>query len=65
MTAPRDVFPKTREQGCWFHKMANVLRLPAQVSAAGAKAARGGASRLRPSRSPTPYGAQWSNVARQ
>ena len=29
--ALRDVFPETREQRCWFHKIANVLRLPGRA----------------------------------
>ena len=37
--AVRDVFPATREQRCWFHKMANVLNALPKPAQLGAKAA--------------------------
>jgi len=37
--AVRDVFPATREQRCWFHKMANVLNALPKSAQLGAKAA--------------------------
>ena len=37
--AVRDVFPATREQRCWFHKMANVLNALPKSAQPGAKAA--------------------------
>ncbi len=37
--AVRDVFPQTREQRCWFHKMANVLNALPKSAQPGAKAA--------------------------
>ena len=37
--AVRDVFPETREQRCWFHKMANVLNALPKSAQPGAKAA--------------------------
>ncbi len=37
--AVRDVFPATREQRCWFHKIANVLNALPKSAQPGAKAA--------------------------
>src|SRR5512135_1425489 len=37
--ALRDVFPATREQRCWFHKIANVLNTLPKSAQPGAKAA--------------------------
>ena len=37
--AVRDVFPETREQRCWFHKIANVLNCLPKSAQPGAKAA--------------------------
>ena len=37
--AVREVFPQTREQRCWFHKIANVLNAPPKSAQPGAKAA--------------------------
>jgi putative transposase len=37
--ALRDVFPETREQRCWFHKIANVLNCLPKSAQPGAKAA--------------------------
>jgi putative transposase len=37
--AIREVFPETREQRCWFHKMANVLAALPKSAHPGAKAA--------------------------
>jgi len=37
--AVRDVFPETREQRCWFHKIANVLNALPKSAHPGAKAA--------------------------
>jgi transposase-like protein len=37
--AVREVFPETREQRCWFHKMANVLAALPKSAHPGAKAA--------------------------
>jgi transposase-like protein len=37
--ALRDVFPETREQRCWFHKIANVLNALPKSAQPGAKAA--------------------------
>ena len=37
--AVRDVFPDTREQRCWFHKIANVLNALPKSAQPGAKAA--------------------------
>jgi putative transposase len=37
--ALRDVFPATREQRCWFHKIANVLNALPKSAQPGAKAA--------------------------
>ena len=37
--AVREVFPQTREQKCWFHKMANVLNCLPKSAQPGAKAA--------------------------
>ncbi len=37
--AVRDVFPETREQRCWFHKIANVLNCLPKSAHPGAKAA--------------------------
>jgi putative transposase len=37
--ALRDVFPATREQRCWFHKIANVLNALPKSAQSGAKAA--------------------------
>jgi transposase-like protein len=37
--AVREVFPQTREQRCWFHKMANVLNALPKSAQPGAKAA--------------------------
>jgi transposase-like protein len=37
--AVREVFPATREQRCWFHKIANVLNALPKSSQPGAKAA--------------------------
>ena len=37
--AVRDVFPETREQRCWFHKIANVLAALPKSAHPGAKAA--------------------------
>ena len=37
--AVREVFPETREQRCWFHKIANVLNALPQSAQPGAKAA--------------------------
>jgi putative transposase len=37
--AIRDVFPETREQRCWFHKIANVLNALPKSAQPGAKAA--------------------------
>jgi len=37
--AVRDVFPETREQRCWFHKMANVLSCLPKSAHPGAMAA--------------------------
>jgi len=37
--AVREVFPATREQRCWFHKMANVLNALPKSAQPGAKAA--------------------------
>ena len=37
--AVRDVFPDTREQRCWFHKIANVLNGLPKSAQPGAKAA--------------------------
>jgi transposase-like protein len=34
-----EVFPRTREQRCWFHKMANVLNALPKSAQPGAKAA--------------------------
>jgi transposase-like protein len=39
--AVREVFPETREQRCWFHKMANVLNALPKSAQPGAKAALG------------------------
>jgi putative transposase len=38
-SAVRDVFPETREQRCWFHKIANVLNCLPKSAQPGAKAA--------------------------
>jgi len=38
-SAVRTVFPETREQRCWFHKIANVLNALAKSAQPGAKAA--------------------------
>ncbi len=38
-TAVREVFPETREQRCWFHKIANVLNALPKSAQPGAKAA--------------------------
>ncbi|HMQ39451.1 MAG TPA: IS256 family transposase [Micropruina sp.] len=38
-SALRDVFPTTREQRCWFHKIANVLNALPKSAHPGAKAA--------------------------
>jgi transposase-like protein len=37
--AVREVFPETREQRCWFHKIANVLNILPKSAQPGAKAA--------------------------
>jgi putative transposase len=37
--ARREVFPETREQRCWFHKIANVLNALPKSAQSGAKAA--------------------------
>jgi putative transposase len=37
--AVREVFPKTREQRCWFHKIANVLNALPKSAQPGARAA--------------------------
>ncbi len=37
--AVRDVFPETREQWCWFHKIANVLNALPKSAQPGAKVA--------------------------
>lgn len=37
--AVRTVFPETREQRCWFHKIANVLNALPKSAQPGAKAA--------------------------
>lgn len=37
--AVREVFPETREQHCWFHKIANVLNALPKSAQPGAKAA--------------------------
>ena len=37
--AVREVFPGTREQRCWFHKIANVLNCLPKSAQPGAKAA--------------------------
>jgi putative transposase len=37
--ALRDVFPETREQRCWFHKIANVLNALPKSAQPGAKTA--------------------------
>ena len=37
--ALRDVFPETREQRCWFHKIANVLGALPTSAHPGAKKA--------------------------
>ncbi len=37
--AVREVFPETREQRCWFHKIANVLNCLPKSAQPGAKAA--------------------------
>ena len=37
--ALREVFPETREQRCWFHKIANVLNALPKSAQSGAKAA--------------------------
>jgi transposase-like protein len=37
--AVREVFPQTREQRCWFHKIANVLNALPKSAQPGAKAA--------------------------
>lgn len=37
--AVREVFPETREQRCWFHKIANVLNVLPKSAQPGAKAA--------------------------
>ena len=37
--AVREVFPETREQRCWFHKMANVLNALPKSAQPGAKSA--------------------------
>ena len=37
--AVREVFPQTREQRCWFHKIANVLNALPKSARPGAKAA--------------------------
>jgi len=37
--ALREVFPETREQRCWFHKIANVLNCLPKSAQSGAKAA--------------------------
>src|SRR4051794_34969423 len=37
--AVREVFPTTREQRCWFHKIANVLNALPKSAQPGAKAA--------------------------
>ena len=37
--AVRDVFPETREQRCWFHKIANVVNCLPKSAQPGAKAA--------------------------
>ncbi len=37
--AVREVFPDTREQRCWFHKMANVLNALPKSAQPGAKTA--------------------------
>src|SRR4029453_9071972 len=37
--AVRDVFPATREQRCWFHKIANVLNTPPTPPPTPARAA--------------------------
>jgi transposase-like protein len=37
--AVREVFPETREQRCWFHKIANVLNAVPKSAQPGAKAA--------------------------
>ena len=39
--AVRDVFPETREQRCWWHKIGNVLDRAAEVGAAGREAGAG------------------------
>jgi putative transposase len=72
-TALRDVFPETREQRCWFHKIANVLNCLPKSAQPGAKAALAGSGtprtastpRLRPSRSPTPTGRSGTQGGRQ
>jgi transposase-like protein len=38
-SAVREVFPETREQRCWFHKIANVLNCLPKSAQPGAKAA--------------------------
>jgi putative transposase len=38
-SAVREVFPQTREQRCWFHKIANVLNCLPKSAQPGAKAA--------------------------
>lgn len=38
-SAVREVFPQTREQRCWFHKIANVLNALPKSAQPGAKAA--------------------------
>ena len=38
-TAPREVFPETKEQRCWFHKIANVLGALPKSAHPGAKKA--------------------------
>jgi putative transposase len=38
-SAVREVFPETREQRCWFHKIANVLNALPKSAQPGAKAA--------------------------
>jgi hypothetical protein len=40
--AVREVFPQTREQRCWFHKIANVLNALPKSAQPGAKAAIAG-----------------------
>jgi hypothetical protein len=36
-SAVREVFPKTREQRCWWHKIGNVLNAPPKFAQPGAK----------------------------